>query len=576
MECLSRKGRVVWSNGGDYLTMLQGKNIPNIGGYDDNAFKDHEAVHIVSTKLLESHCIMPHIDSSNTIPNTDGSIEICEKRGNRKIPVATFVVQIKSLPEDYINHNKRLHKDDHYKYCCDTKAFNVALFQPTLNPVLLMMVDIQTRTIFWKYLSNKYCRELESFKVNDITIYFNDEDKISDIKEWSLKLKKIFEEKRSKIRPMDEPIPEEFQVAFERLNSVLDNELLFIKQIFFPDIWKLGISYFIDSESQFKSLGIYKVPNGQNDLFIKNFNDAREINFMEMQYYGHSASEVVNLMLMERIDLLFKEKNYFLCIMPDMVIEDIIFDILDSHFAKKIRDDIPNGQEVILGYPNDEISLDELQQILTDEQWDYQDVNLLKSCMKELTIRNDFNHFHRFWRKYLKRTVVHLNNGVRYQFGGDVISIAKDNIERFLKNFSNFYNKTIHILGNKTKNLFDTGDYTVYISKDLKGFSYIKQTCEILKLSWSFESKSSRELYDEYRQRLSESFTYGECAMHPQAYLTYSWYDIWQIWCYFTFSKFIAPSDNKSNPFIETLHYFRNYYGDSHHYVVTSDIKIET
>lgn len=554
--------------------MLVGKNIPNIGGYDDNAFKDHEAVHIVSAKLSESHCIMPHIDSSNTIPNIDGSIEVCEECGNRKIPVATFAVQVKSLPDDYINRNKRSHKNYSYKYRCETKAFNLALFQPTLNPVLLIMVDVKTATIFWQYLSNKYCRELESFKTNDVTVYFNDEDKILDIKKWSLELKKIFDEKRSKIIPTDDPIPEEFQIAFERLNNSLDNELCSIKKIFFPDTWKLGISYFVDSESQFKSLGIYRVPNGQNDLFIKNFHNAREINFVEMRYYGHSASEIVDLVLREQIDLLFKEKNYFLCIMPDMVIRDIIFDILDSHFAKKIRNDIPNGQEVILGYPNDEISLDELQQILTDEQWDYQDANLLKSCIKELNIRNDFNNCHRFWRKDLKSTVVHLNNGVRYQFNGDVISIAKDNIERFLKNFSNFYNEIIHVMGSKTKNLFDTGNYNIYISKDLHGFSYTKQTCETLKFNWFFESKSGRALHDEYRQHLSKSFTYGECAMHPQAYLTYNWYDIWQIWCYHAFSNFIIPSENESNPFIETLRYFRNYYGDSHHYIVTSDSKV--
>ena len=542
--------------------MLVGKNIPNIGGYDDNAFKEHKAVHIVSDRLLESHCIMPHIDSSNTIPNIDGSIEVCEECGNRKIPVATFAVQVKSLPDDYINRNKRSHKNYSYKYRCDTKAFNLALFQPTLNPVLLMMVDVKTGTIFWKYLSNKYCRELESFKTNDVTVYFNDEDKILDIKTWSLELKKIFDEKRSKIIPTDDPIPEEFQIAFERLNNSLDNELCFIKKIFFPDTWKLGISYFVDSESQFKSLGIYRVPNGQNDLFIKNFHNAREINFVEMRYYGHSASEIVNLVLREQIDLLFKEKNYFLCIMPDMVIKDIIFELLDSHFAKKIRNNIPNGKEIIWGYPNDEISLDELQQILTDEQWDYQDNNLLRSCIKELTIRNDFNNCHRFWRKDLKRT------------NSDVISIAKDNIERFLKTFSNFYNETIRILGNKTKNLFDTGDYNVYISNDLKWFSYAKQTCDTLKFNYFFESKSGRELYNEYKQRLYKSFTCGECAMYPQAYLTYNWYDIWQIWCYRTFSNFIIPSENESNPFIETLHYFRNYYGDSHHYIVTSDSKV--
>ena len=548
--------------------MLKEKNIPNIGGYDENAFKDHEAIAIVSKKLLESHCIMPHIDSSNTIPNTDGKIEICEKCGNRKIPVATFVVQIKSLPEDFLNHNKCLHKNDKHKYCCDTKAFNFAFFQSTLDPVLLLMVDIKTRDIFWKYLSYKYCMELETFATNDKTIYFNDKDKISDVNEWSIELKKIFNDKRSQIIQTDDPIPEEFQKACERLNNLLDNELSFIKKIFFPDTWKFGISYFVDTETQYKSLGIYRLANGQNDLLIKNFNDARKINFVEIEYLGHSASDIVTSEIIKFIDLLFKEINYFLCIMPDLAIQDIIFNVLDSHFSKKIiRNITPNDSEVILGYPDELISLDELNKILSNEQWEPKDWNLLSGCIRELNKR-DLKYCHRFWRKSLKYNVVTtLKGGLTFKSNEDILDIAKDNIERFLKNFLQFHKETIDILGNRTKNLFDTGEYTLYIAPDLQSCHYIKKNCDTLKFSWSFESKTSQEVSNICNQSLSDSC--GGISIYPQAYLTYSWYDVWQMWCYFTFSKFLSPDANISNSLIGTLHYFRNYCGYSHNYIVT-------
>ena len=547
---------------------MSNKKDINIGGYDDNAFKDNLAVSIVNEKLSESHCIMPHIDSSNTVPNIDGSIELCEKYGNRHVPIATFAVQVKTLPEDYLNHNKYLNSTDKHKYSCDTKAFNFALFQSTLNPVLLLMVDIKTCDIFWKHLSHKYCMALESFKTNDKTIYFDDKDKISDVKEWGIELKKIFDDKRSKIMPIDEPIPEEFQKACERLNNILDNEFSFIKSIFFPNTWKFGISYFVDTETHYKSLGIYRLANGQNDLLIKNFSDSRKINLIEMQYYGKSASEVINSEIMQFLELLFKEENYFLCVMPNLAIQDIIFNILDSHFAKKIkRNKMPNDSEVILGYPYDIISLDELHKILSKEQWEQKDFNLLSGCIKEFNSRG-LKHCRRFWRKVFKHNVVRTSSsGITFKSNENILDIAKVNIERFLQNFFIFHNEIVKILGNRTKDLFDTGEYTLYIDNNLQSCSYIKNNCDTLKFNWSFEIKTFKEISDMCDR--SKPFHCGKIAIHPQAYLTYNWYDIWQMWCYRTFSNFIFPSKNNTNLFIETLHYFRNYYGYSHNYIVT-------
>lgn len=553
--------------------MLQGIDISNIGGYDDNAFKDSIAVSIVSERLAGSDCIMPHISSGDTVPNQDGYIEVCEKSGNRKIPVATFVVQVKSLPANYLNQNKCRNKDEQYKYCCDTKAFNVARYEINLNPVLLIMVDTRTKGIFWKHLSPRYCEKLKIDNKKNITIFFNDDDKILDEQKWSLELKMIYDAKRSTVFPIDDPVPEEIQTAFDKLNNTLDNELAFIKQTFFPDTWKLGLSYFMDSESKFKSLGIYRIPNSKNDAFIKDFNNARKINFVEINYYGRLASNVVEIELTRRIDLLFKEKNYFLCIMPDMVIQDIIFDILDDYFSTKTLQNTMSSshEEVIFGYPNDTISLTELQRILTSEQWSHKEFILLQCCINELLARDDCKCCHRWWSRRLKGTIVRTNNGVRANFKGDVLPIAKDNLERFLNHFSFFCKETIRRLGNKTQSLFDTGDYIIFINEHLNRLAYIRKRVSHFNFSWSFESKTSRELSDTYEHSLDEPYTCGECAIHPQIYLTYNWYDIWRVWCYRTFSQFIMPSGDDYSPFIDVLHYFDNYYGDSHNYILTSD-----
>lgn len=541
----------------------------NIGGYDDNAFKDRKAVNIVTDKLLQSNCIMPYLDSGNTVPNIDGYIEICEKADNRQIPVVTFVVQVKSLPENYLNVNKNLCRGYSYKYYCDTKAFNVGFFKINLNPVLLIMVDIETRSIFWKYLSNQYCNEV-AISQKRATIYFNDEDRILDVKEWSIKLKRIYDDKLSKTIQIDDPVPEEFQEAFDRLNNILDNELVFLKRILFPTTWKFGISYFVDSESNFKSLGIYRVLKEKNNAFIKNFDTARNINFVEMQYYGRTATDIIDSEILEWINLFFREENFFLCIMPNIVIQDIIFHTLDLHFSKKVmQNSAKNGDNVTLDYPYDEISLQTLESMLSCEQFEKRDFDLLSNCIKELNRRGNTSQFSRFWRRVSKYRVIRKNsNSLSFSPDEDLLSIAKYNIEKFLKNFSNFYAETIIALGDKTKYLFETDEYDLYIGDNLKACSYVKKPCSMLKINWSFESKSIRDFKGIYEQPHVEQLQTGEIALHFQSYVNSYWYDIWQTWCYHNFCNFIKSTDDNFISFIETLRCYRNYYGTSNQCII--------
>lgn len=206
----------------------------------------------------------------------------------------------------------------------------------------------------------------------------------------------------------------------------------------------------------------------------------------------------------------------------------------------------------------------------TNEQWEPKDFNLLSGCIKELNSRGSLKECRRFWRKALKHNVVKPTNGkVIFKSDENIFDVAKDNLERFLNNFLQFHNETINLLGNRTKDLFDTGEYILYVSNDLRSCSYIKNSCDTLKFSWSFETKNIKELSNTYSQslpeHLHEQYSFGELLIYP----IYNWYDIWQIWCYITFSKFLSHSDDDSNSFIKTLNYFCNYYGYSHNYIVT-------
>ena len=249
------------------------KEKTNIGGYDQNAFYDCLGVNY---------------------PNLDGCFEVCETKTSdaprsaqtyisllrrRIIPVCTFEVQIKTLNGDYSNHNKSSQSEhSDFKYACDTKAMNYVLKSGTLNPVLLMLVDWKDRHIFWKYLSQEYCLQLDIGNQDNKIIYFNHSDEILNIQEWIQSLKTIYAELVQKSRSEKEArfmintsvakkIPEdilnEMQAAFDYINGLYEYELKFVRDVLFSDVWKFGIAYVKNTKMGFSYVGIYKIKQGE-------------------------------------------------------------------------------------------------------------------------------------------------------------------------------------------------------------------------------------------------------------------------------------------------------------------------
>ena len=521
----------------------------NIGGYDDNAFKDNQAVNIFSRLLLQSGLIMPNIGASNTIPNIDGYIELCKDIGNKKIPFATFNIQIKTLPPDYQNRNQRLNTNYQYKYSCDTKAFNFACKIVSSNPVLLIMVDLQNDFVFWKYLSIKYCKELESWKKDSVTVYFNDDDRIFDVEKWRITLNEIYEERSSGIMPSTQPIPEEFSVAFDRLNNTLDNELAFLKRTLFPTTWKFGISYFTDNGNKSNSLGIYKVVKGANNTFFKEFDTARDVNFAEMQYFGYSAEEIINSQLKNWVNILFQEENYFIKIMPTAVIQDIIFHTLDSYFSTKaMRSVSKENHTVTLNYPNASITFAELNTLMLNEDFDITNYNLLNGCIDELKSRMKEQSLQRFWEIPYQHKVIKYDRSYSFEPEENMTSLNKKNLEYLLNVFPNFQKDVVEMLGEVTARIFDTGEYRLYIAPDLNTCDYVKLSDNQLKITWVFENKSLTEIAKTF-DNLGNLESSGGFELNLHFY----WYDIWQTFCHTTLLNFIQSK--KDDSFTQILHF---------------------
>ena len=124
----------------------------NIGGYDDNSFVDNKGVRFLADYLEEKHNIKTHFKTDEKYPNLDGSFELCERNNNIAIPIAPFDVQIKTTESKYINHNKKINRTK-YKFSFDTKAFNIVKKGSVYNPVILFLVDIKNKKIFWWHIT---------------------------------------------------------------------------------------------------------------------------------------------------------------------------------------------------------------------------------------------------------------------------------------------------------------------------------------------------------------------------------------------------------------------------------------
>ena len=521
----------------------------NMGGYDNNAFKDNHSVNIFSGFLIKSGLIMPFIGTGNTVPNIDGYIELCKDNGNKKVPFATFNVQIKTLPQNYKNQNKRLKSECPYKYLCDTKAFNFACEVISSNPVLLIMVDLKNEFIFWKHLSIEYCRELESQKHSKVTVYFSDDDKICDVKKWRITLKEIYEKNSSNILPSNQPVPEEFQNAFDRLNNTMDNELEFLKKTLFPTTWKFGISYFTNPGIKSNVLGIYKVVKGENNTFFKEFDTARNVNFSEMQYFGYSAEEIINSQLKNWVDILFQEENYFLKIMPTAVIQDIIFHTLDLHFSTKAMQSVSEkNHTVVLDYPHTSITFDKLNSLMLNEDFNLENYRLLNECIDELNSRMKGRSLQRFWEIPYQYRVIKYDRSYSFEPEENTTSLNRKNLEYLLNTFPNFQKDVVKMLGEGTARIFDTGEYKLYIAPDLKYCDYIKTSDSQLKINWFFENKTLPEIAKTFG-----NFNKLESSGGFELNLHFYWYDIWQTFCKTALLNFIQSK--KDDSFTQILHF---------------------
>lgn len=524
----------------------------NIGGYDKNYKYDRKAVNYLEGVLLESELIIPHVESGDKLPNLDGYLELCEFAERKVTPIGRFDVQVKSLNHDYSNNNMRDNSEYSYKYSCDTKVVNVVLGAQTCNPVLLILVDSKNKHIFWKYMSMQYCLELDVGTQVDKTVYFDKSDEMTYSNKWYDILHNIYikffyaqqheDENYFLLSDKERKVPIIVQDMSDYLNNILDNELWFIKRVYFQDTWKIGIAYLDGDKGSFACVGLYKIKKCENDLFIKQFKEESGY-FCSIQYGGnYSLEDIIRQTLEKWINDFFKRDNYFLFLFPDVVLNELFFEDIDSAIAILEMKD-RTKKHVALGWRGTSLSMEEFDD-LAENIPENQRLLIIRQELE----RRGISPICRSWEKIIDYHISKQDEHcIEYKEDIDRGKVDRNNMEQFLKRFEEFFIANKEKFGSCSEKVFELkSTYVLIVDDNMEGYRYGVKESKVFSLEFYIKSENEG-LYEEIINSFqSASKKYIRAGSGRLILSDYSWYKLWRIINRNLFLHYIGVKENHS------------------------------
>jgi len=252
--------------------------------YSNTDFQENESVFLFESKI-DRKCIKTQIKTREKIPNVDGYIEIVDEDN---VPIYKFEIQIRTIK------NKK-------SYYCPIET--VSYTNVTTLPILLILVDITQKIVYWKHLIRTNARQSKSKKsyiydLSELDIIGDHNDYIT---RWKIIAQNYIEkiqtlyENATILEASEEIFPPKnlsqeaiiyFQKYIDRINYLLDHHYSIVKQIYFSKYWKLGVSVYKFGTDV--SFGIRGIPYGKSDLLVTEIENTGE-NWMFSKEFLHST-----------------------------------------------------------------------------------------------------------------------------------------------------------------------------------------------------------------------------------------------------------------------------------------------
>lgn len=322
-------------------------------GWTRNNAKDQGSVGYLKYVLAtDRDCrFLSEFNDMDIMPNLDGHFYIGRPNGNGDSlhPVASFAVQIKTLPTDYHNSNTRGRRSE-YKYSCDTGSFYTVLEKVTLDPVILFLVDYEKLHVFWRYLSINECVNL--LKKGDqqtCTVYFNKEDRIDRLADFYDALMAIVEtvkcvEGEIVVRNNDsDDFRNSLTASVVELNRLMDNDYRFVKEAFFSNVKQFGFS--VNQNKDTLLIKVFRIIENSKGELVRSFEmndspgdsshsffdllDPDDVVVFSRKAEGFNPSELVNDFCISQIERLCKKSYLPAKYLSDTILAEAVYYFLD-------------------------------------------------------------------------------------------------------------------------------------------------------------------------------------------------------------------------------------------------------
>ena len=445
----------------------------NIGKECDASYNESNGVSLLKIKLQKNNLIKCYFGEGEKTPNTDGYFVV----NNASYPIKEIHVQIKTCDILRITKQQKV-------YTCDTKFINYANLKVTENPCMIFVIEMQTKKIYFKYLSDKFLTENNFLDTEqkDVSIHFSEEEILKDISTFYPLICDIIKSRRIERFSPSQIDLIEFQNAFDVLNDFFDNDFKAIKELLYPNVWKFGISYqrqSIDdkhfqeiqkerSEMGIKTLpsitsfGAYTIEYGDNQNIFQNIDPYEENLDLKLQNcitFNNGIPSTAEEETLFWLENTFKNwlinPVVFLPFMPNDALFEIIYNFLDKEatvnpLLRKV------GYNDV--YQFDNIETETAKEIIINKyptHYMNKDICLLQAAIIEIETR-EIKKINRIWHHKLP-----LNTRIPNYCGLDIENLRHDT-KNFFQLIPTYYNEFIYRLFKKQAEKYTLKERYIY------------------------------------------------------------------------------------------------------------------
>lgn len=256
-----------------------------------NAQSDKEAIDQLSLWIDKSRLAVPLLNSYDTFPNYDGTIELKDIDG---YPKGDFKAQVKKLANKMAGTSYTFKDGKFLAYCRENASW---------MPIIFIGVNLEKECAYWLHISKELLETIGDSR----TVTFPQGQIITAtdtgyIQGWrqvielyagiAAEREKLKSENTRLLSQITSNLISETDDKFvfihrflDELNSSLDNELDIVKKVYYPNAWKLGLAY-ADYRDELLAYSLYPVAANANDVQIKKLNPDTSGEIMRGTFLG--------------------------------------------------------------------------------------------------------------------------------------------------------------------------------------------------------------------------------------------------------------------------------------------------